>query len=249
VADERQHREHRLHQHPVLPFAALTQFEVGGIALRGMEAGVTQDNHPSVHVLNEPLKGVIGDIRGGTRPPHDQPPLIEQQTEFAADNPPMVGEAFAADLLGAAAFAHRMDQLDTIGIDDAEHGWSGQESLRPVLMSLQKTKEPRPLGQAGKQRPIVACQPAIEGPVAHAFERMQQPQGDHFAGPEVGLGMFGDRAQLLINLIEQRSDKLSGNHGLLRAWQGVTLSTSMEEVHDPYNKASKDYYIYWFVRD
>src|SRR5262249_24437094 len=92
-----------------------------------------------------------------------------QQTEFAADNPPMVGEAFAADLLGAAAFAHRMDQLDTIGIDDAEHGRRGQESLRPVLMGLQKTKEPRPLGQAGKQRPIVACQPAIEGPVAHAL--------------------------------------------------------------------------------
>src|SRR5262252_3891927 len=42
VADERQHREHCLHQHPVLPLAALTQFEVGRIALRGMEAGVTQ---------------------------------------------------------------------------------------------------------------------------------------------------------------------------------------------------------------
>ena len=61
--------------------------------------------------------------------------------------------------------------------------------------------------------------------------------------------MFGDRAQLLINPIEQRGDKLGGNHGLLRAWQGVTLSTSMEEMHDQYNKASKYYCIYWFVRD
>src|SRR5262245_3850577 len=59
MADERQHREHRLHQHAVLPLAALTEFEVGRIALRGMEAGVTQDNHPSVNVLNEPLKGII----------------------------------------------------------------------------------------------------------------------------------------------------------------------------------------------
>src|SRR5262252_5846948 len=47
MAHEREHREHRLHQHTVLPFAALTQFEVGGIALSSMEAGVTQDNHPS----------------------------------------------------------------------------------------------------------------------------------------------------------------------------------------------------------
>src|SRR5215831_10169995 len=156
----------------------------------------------------------------------------------------MVGEAFPADLLRAAAFAHGVDQLNPIRVDDAEHGRRGPESLCPVLMSLQKTKEPRPLGQAGKQRPIVACQPAIEGPVADAFERMQQPQGDHFAGPEMSLGMCGDRAQLLINLIEQRGDKLGGNHGLLRAWQGVTLSTSMEEGHDQYNKASKYYCIY-----
>src|SRR5215468_1504430 len=76
VADERQHREHRLHQHPVLPRAARTQFEIGGIALRGMEAGVTQDNHPSVHVSNEPLKGVIGDIGRRTVPPYHQAILV-----------------------------------------------------------------------------------------------------------------------------------------------------------------------------
>src|SRR6266403_3570676 len=38
MADERQHGEHRLHQHPVLPLAALTPFQVAGIPLRGMEA-------------------------------------------------------------------------------------------------------------------------------------------------------------------------------------------------------------------
>src|SRR5437773_2575465 len=31
MADERQHREHRLYQHPVLPLAPLTEFQVGGI--------------------------------------------------------------------------------------------------------------------------------------------------------------------------------------------------------------------------
>ena len=42
VADERQHREHRLYQHTVLPLATLTQFEIARIPLRGMETGVTQ---------------------------------------------------------------------------------------------------------------------------------------------------------------------------------------------------------------
>src|SRR6185369_1354649 len=158
----------------------------------------------------------------------------------------MVGQAFATDLLRAAALAHGVDQLNAIRIDDAEHGRRGQENLCPILMGLQETKEPRPLGQTGEQCPIVARQPAIEGTIPDPFERMQESQGDHLTGPEEGLRMFGDRAQLLIDLIEQRGDKLAGDHGLLRAWQGVTLSTSMEEVHDQYNKASKYYCIYWF---
>src|SRR5882672_4145384 len=42
MADERQHREHRLYQHTVLPRATLTQFKSARIPLRGMETGVTQ---------------------------------------------------------------------------------------------------------------------------------------------------------------------------------------------------------------
>src|SRR5215471_1368556 len=84
MADQRQHREHRLHQHPVLPLTTLTQFEVGRITLRGMEAGVAQDNHLLFALPNEPLRGIVRHIGGVTCPPHDQPPLIEQETEFAS---------------------------------------------------------------------------------------------------------------------------------------------------------------------
>src|SRR6266487_2645482 len=87
MADERQHREHRLHQQAVLPLAPLTQFEIARIALRGMEAGVAQDDHPLFKLPNEPLKGGIRDIGRGTVPRDDQSPLIEQETEFPADNP------------------------------------------------------------------------------------------------------------------------------------------------------------------
>src|SRR5499427_6573649 len=65
---------------------------------------------------------------------------------------------------------------------------------------------------------------------------MEQPQGDHLTGPEVGLGMFGDGAQLLIDLVEQRRDQIHCGHGLLRSSQGYTLSTSLEEVYDHDNK-------------
>ena len=105
MADQRQHREHRLHEHTVLPLAPSAQFEVGRIALGGMEGSITQDDHVLLKLSNQPLKAVIRDIGGGTRPPHDQPPLIEQQTEFAAANPAVIGEAFPADLLRAAPLA------------------------------------------------------------------------------------------------------------------------------------------------
>src|SRR5262249_25463383 len=131
AGDECQHREYRLHQHTVLPLATLTQFEVRGIALGGMKAGVAQDNHALFNLANEPLKAVIRDIGRATRPPHHQAILVEEQTEFAPDNPAVIREAFAADLLGAAAFADGMDQLNPVRVDDAEHGWGGQESLRP----------------------------------------------------------------------------------------------------------------------
>src|SRR5437867_6547358 len=59
MADEREYREHRLHQQAVLPRAPLTQFQVGGVALRGMETGITQDNHALLKLPNQPLKRVI----------------------------------------------------------------------------------------------------------------------------------------------------------------------------------------------
>src|SRR2546426_11058151 len=71
MADHGQHGEHGLDEHTVLPFAALTQFQVAWIPLRGMESGITQDNHAFFELSNEPLKGIIRDIGGGTLPRHD----------------------------------------------------------------------------------------------------------------------------------------------------------------------------------
>ena len=55
VTDECQHREHGLHQHAVIPRAALTEFEGAGIPLRGMEGGIAQDDHPFFELANQPL--------------------------------------------------------------------------------------------------------------------------------------------------------------------------------------------------
>src|SRR5215216_5352642 len=95
VADHGQHRQHRLYQDAVLPLPALTQFEVGGIAFCGMETGVAQDNHASVDLANEPVKGIIGNIGRSTVPPRHEAILVHQQAEFTPNNPAVVGHAFA----------------------------------------------------------------------------------------------------------------------------------------------------------
>jgi hypothetical protein len=160
------------------------------------------DNHAPVTLPNQPLKGVIRDMGGGTLPRDDQPPLIEHQTQFAADDPAVIREAFAADLLRTAAFPDGVDQLDPRRVNDPEHRRGGQEGCGPVLMRLEEAKEPGALGEPGKQRAIIARQPAIERAVASAFERMQHPQGHDFTRPQRGVGMFGDTWQMVIDLTE-----------------------------------------------
>ena len=71
MAHQGQHREHRLHQHAVWPLAALTQFEIGGITLRRMEACIAQNDHLFFELANEPLKRLVWHIGGGTIPRHD----------------------------------------------------------------------------------------------------------------------------------------------------------------------------------
>jgi len=102
------------------------------------------------------------------------------------------GLPLTADLLRAPAFAHGVDQLDAVGVNDTQHLRSGQEGLRPALMGREEAKEPGALREAGEQGAIVARQPAIERPVAHAFEGMEQPQGDHLTGPAAGIGIVGE---------------------------------------------------------
>src|SRR6266852_4845524 len=79
-----------------------------------------QDNHALFKLPNQPLKGVIRDLGGGTRSRADQAILVQQQTQFTPNNPAVIREAFAANLLGAASVAHGVNQLTPIRVDDSQ---------------------------------------------------------------------------------------------------------------------------------
>jgi hypothetical protein len=52
----------------------------------------------------------------------------------------------------------------------------------------------------------------MERPVAHAFEGMEESQGDYLTGPEVCFGVFGHIVELLIDVVEQSDDQIPGGH-------------------------------------
>src|SRR2546428_14173320 len=89
----------------------------------------------------------------------------------------------------------------------------GTDPRKSVLVPRALSLRSRVLGnwQARFWRPVERGDPSAE---------FNQPQGAHLTGPEVGLGMFGDGAQLVIDLREQGGDKVHGGHTALLSWEG-----------------------------
>src|SRR5262245_30638233 len=106
MTDAMNHREYRLPQQPSMPETALTQVEIRGLPLFGMERGITQDDPLFFRGLNERMARGIGRMSPGTIPADHQPQLLEQPAEDTADNPAMVRFPFAPDLLATPPFAH-----------------------------------------------------------------------------------------------------------------------------------------------
>src|SRR6266568_4177139 len=84
----------------------------------------------------------------------------------------------------------------------------GTDPRKSVLVPRALSLRSRVLGnwQARFWRPVERGDPSAE---------FNQPQGDHLPGPKAGVGMFGDGAHLLIDLVEQRRDKIYSGHAAL----------------------------------
>src|SRR5438105_7443926 len=207
-----EHREHRFYQHPGIPGPTRTDLHIGGIAGRGMETGICQDNHLAVKLGNQGLKMRVVDVGCGAVPGTDQAPLVQDETEFAADNPAMIPFAFLPNLGRAASFPHGVNQLDAIAVSDAQHRGRSQKARGPRGVGLEEPCQAGALGYLREQRYVIACQPAIEGPGPAAFDSMQQGQRDDFAGIQFGLRVFRDLQHLLVHRVEQCDNKILGSH-------------------------------------
>src|SRR4029453_9211224 len=86
----------------------------------------------------------------------------------------------------------------------------GTDPRKSVLMQRAISLRSRVLGnwQARFWRPVERGDPSAE---------FNQPQGDDLTGPEVGLGVFGDVVQVLIDVVEQGGDQIPCGHAALLA--------------------------------
>ena len=227
MADRCQHREDGLDDHAAIPLTAPADFEIGRMPVLLLKPLITEDHHLVGHGVNQVLESrSVVDIGCVTGPIHDQTEVIDQITQLAANNPARVGLAFPADLLSAASFTARVDQLDAIAVDDAEQRRLGHEALSEIPMRVERPKQTGPLRQFRQQVSEVSPQPPIEGPVAHPLEGKQQRQRHHFTGIQVGLRMLGYVQHLVIHTAEQFDDKIFGGHGVPLSLSGSRLTAS-----------------------
>jgi hypothetical protein len=224
MAPARQQRAHRRDEPPVLPRAAWTELPGAGSARGGMDTGGAPAQPRLFHLAPPPLPRVIRDLGGGPGPPHAPAPRLAEQTECAPHQPAVVRPALAAALLRAPPRADGLEELEALGVEDAEHGRRGPAGRGPAVRRRAEPPEPGALGEGGQHRPRGACQPALAGPGAPTLEGMPQPHGADRPGPEGGRGGWGEGAQRLSALRAQGGDPLYGQQTALLAGAGCHAS-------------------------
>ncbi len=209
---ERQHRQDSFDHHPHIPRPAWTDLEIGWGACVGMKASVSTDNHLLFKLLDERLEDRIRDVRRVARPADDQTQLIQQQAEFTANNPAMIRDSVASDLMRRAPFADGVDEFDAVSVNDAEHSRLGHKALRPSSVRAKEAKQAGSFRQGRKQRLEVTLKPTVERSVANAFDGEQEGERRHFAWMKFGLHMSWRVGHRIIYAAEQFSDKVLGGH-------------------------------------
>ena len=137
TTDPRQHRENRFDTHAVIPFASLTDSQIGRMPALPDKMPVAKHHHLVSDPINQALKSAaIVDISRITSPVHHQAEMIDQQTQLATDNPALVGIALPSNLTPTAPLSPRMDQFNAKAVNQPQHGWRRQKARQMNLLLL-----------------------------------------------------------------------------------------------------------------
>ena len=91
-----------------------------------MKSHVGQYNHLIFELPYEVLETSVMDIGCVTIPGSNKTQVVEHQTELSSYYPAVVGLALLAYLTRRPALPRRVDQFDSIAINDSHHGGRSQ---------------------------------------------------------------------------------------------------------------------------
>jgi hypothetical protein len=119
MTDQRQHRQDRLNQHPVVPFAAATEAQVGRLPVLLAEVDIGEDDHLFRHPVHQMLEGrAVVDEAGEVRRASDGARITElnkdeiTRVEFSSDDQYfLVDYETAADEVRRAGNGQLIDDL------------------------------------------------------------------------------------------------------------------------------------------
>src|SRR5262245_19468293 len=219
-ADARPQGTHHLDEPTVRPRPALPPWQVGGGAGRRLPAGVAPDQPAPRPLAQAPWTGGSRALSGGPRPPHAPPPWVEHETQWAPAKPPVLRAALPAERRRAAPRAQGGEACAAAGVQAPAPRRGGHASPRPSLRGGEEPTAPGARGQPWTERSRGARPPALKGPRAPAWERLQAPEGAHRTGPQVRRGGLGEGGPRLSALAAPGGAQRDRGHPALLSRQG-----------------------------
>lgn len=128
MADQRQHRQNRFHNHARVPFATTAEAQIVRLPILFGKTRIGKDSHIGNVAVDKVLKsGTIMYIGGVHSPIYNQAQVIQEETQLATDNPTIIRQPFASNLCFCAPFPTWVNQFDPIRIANPMREWSARK--------------------------------------------------------------------------------------------------------------------------
>src|SRR5512141_1478087 len=108
MTDSRQHRKNGFNDHAFIVLIPLANLQISGIAPFREETMIRPNHRLVFKTGNQRMKVSIMNVGRGATPSGDQAQMVQQEAQFATDDPAPVGKAFFADLLRRTTFSNRV---------------------------------------------------------------------------------------------------------------------------------------------
>jgi hypothetical protein len=158
MANGGQHRKDGFDNHVLIMVERLAHLQISRVPFFGMESMIREDRGAIYETLIQRMRVAIMHVGGVTVPVDHLGEMVEQERQLAAYDPAPIGIAFLTNLLLQVSFAHRVDQLDPIAVDDTQQTGFDQKAVGPGLMGNQQAKQPGSFWQVGKEEQVILCQ-------------------------------------------------------------------------------------------